>query len=328
MVGIYKIQNTINGKCYIGQSRNITKRWSTHRNAYKNPKNARYDIPLYRAMRKYGINAFTFVILEECTVANLNSLEQQYIKQYDAFWNGYNCTFGGDSGSGNNLDKERIRGIIEDLESTNLLHRDIATKWGVSTDMVQGLNTGRYWRHDRRYPIQTQYQRTSHAEHRIGMTNKHDIENFCIDCGAQIWYTSQRCPACAHQQRKQHSTSKCPDKDTLLAQLTQFQNFTAIAKIYNVSDNAVRKWCRQLGLPDKTSAYKPATAPKTKIRNIQIRPIHMLDIETNKVLQTFPSISEAEKYIRGRVTGAIQRVLKGGRPTAYGYKWVYADDNT
>ena len=28
MIGIYKITNNLNGHCYIGQSRNINKRWS------------------------------------------------------------------------------------------------------------------------------------------------------------------------------------------------------------------------------------------------------------------------------------------------------------
>lgn len=46
-VGIYKITNNINNKCYIGQSRNIEKRWRDHK--YSN-----LDYPLYRAFRKYG----------------------------------------------------------------------------------------------------------------------------------------------------------------------------------------------------------------------------------------------------------------------------------
>lgn len=30
-MGIYKIENLVNGKCYIGQSINITKRWNNHK---------------------------------------------------------------------------------------------------------------------------------------------------------------------------------------------------------------------------------------------------------------------------------------------------------
>jgi len=31
MVGIYRIFNLANGKCYVGQSINIKKRWAAHR---------------------------------------------------------------------------------------------------------------------------------------------------------------------------------------------------------------------------------------------------------------------------------------------------------
>ena len=190
LVGIYKIQNAINGKCYIGQSRNIKHRWQAHKHAHNNPKAANYNVPLYCAMRKYGIDNFQFDVLQECTVAELNHLEQVYIKAYDSFWNGYNCSFGGDSSAIQTLDKPQLKGILSDLENTDLLHREIATKWGVSTETVQGINTGRYWRQDRTYPIQTRYKRSVHPEHRVGMINKHDIVKHCIDCGARIWYTS------------------------------------------------------------------------------------------------------------------------------------------
>ena len=328
MVGIYKIQNAINGKCYIGQSRNIKHRWQAHKHTHSNPKAANYNAPLYCAMRKYGIDNFQFDVLQECTVAELNHLEQVYIKAYDSFWNGYNCSFGGDSSAIQTLDKPQLKGILSDLENTDLLHREIATKWGVSTETVQGINTGRYWRQDRTYPIQTRYKRSVHPEHRVGMINKHDIVKHCIDCGARIWYTSTRCPLCEKKRRQQNSTSRCPDKPTLLSQLQQLQNFSAVAKIYGVSDNAVRKWCRQLGIPDKTSAYKPSKPTKPKVCTIQIRPVNMIDIETDAILHTFPSVSAAEQHLRGKETGAIIHALKSTNPTAYGYKWVYADENT
>ena len=32
--------------------------------------------------------------------------------------------------------------------------------------------------------------------------------------------------------------------------------FTKIAELYGVSDNAIRKWCRKMGLPDKSTHIK------------------------------------------------------------------------
>lgn len=66
MIGIYKITNNINGKVYIGQSIDINKRWKEHKYRSQIP-NKEYDKYLYRAFRKYGLENFTFEILEECT---------------------------------------------------------------------------------------------------------------------------------------------------------------------------------------------------------------------------------------------------------------------
>jgi group I intron endonuclease len=63
--GIYKITNKINGKCYIGQSQHIEKRWTDHKTASHNQNDKGYEYPLYRAFRKYGIDNFTFEIIQE-----------------------------------------------------------------------------------------------------------------------------------------------------------------------------------------------------------------------------------------------------------------------
>ena len=98
MVGIYKITNTENGKCYIGQSRDIKARWQKHLSSYKSYP----DWELYRAFKKYGISKFTFEIVEECQIEELNEREIYWIAQYDSFNNGYNMTLGGEACNGTN----------------------------------------------------------------------------------------------------------------------------------------------------------------------------------------------------------------------------------
>lgn len=71
--GIYKIENLINHKCYIGQSVKIEQRWKNHKITAKNLNDKNYDNPLYRAIRKYGIENFSFEIIEECSVNELNN---------------------------------------------------------------------------------------------------------------------------------------------------------------------------------------------------------------------------------------------------------------
>ena len=81
MIGIYKITNKINQHCYIGQSRQIEKRWKRHIEVSNNKNAKEYQYPLYKAFRKYGIKNFLFEVIEECTVDLLNEKENYYIKR-------------------------------------------------------------------------------------------------------------------------------------------------------------------------------------------------------------------------------------------------------
>ena len=62
MIGIYKIENLLNGKVYIGQSINIEHRIYRHKKNYLNQNRVEFTKPLYRAFRKYGIDNFSFEV--------------------------------------------------------------------------------------------------------------------------------------------------------------------------------------------------------------------------------------------------------------------------
>lgn len=237
ITGIYKIENKINHKVYIGQSINITDRWRNHRSAYKDTSDKAYETHLYRSMRKYGIENFDFSIVEECLPSELNERERYWVSYYDSFFNGYNLTLGGDGATGGNVDKEKIKGIINDLLNTTLIQRQIAEKWQISEEMVQGINTGRYWKHDREYPIRKQKRRE---------------KCFCIDCGKEIYYGSTRCLPCENA----HRVKEKPVSREELKQLIRTTPFTTIGKMFGISDNAIRKWCKSFNLPSKSGEIK------------------------------------------------------------------------
>jgi group I intron endonuclease len=77
MIGIYRIKNLINGKCYYGSSKNIEKRWSKHKRELNN--NIHINCKLQRAWNKYGENNFSFEIVEECNINILLETEQKYL---------------------------------------------------------------------------------------------------------------------------------------------------------------------------------------------------------------------------------------------------------
>ena len=58
--------------------------------------------PLYLAFQKYGLENFSFEIIEECEPEQLNLKEQYWIDYYDSYNNGYNMTSGGETNYGDN----------------------------------------------------------------------------------------------------------------------------------------------------------------------------------------------------------------------------------
>ena len=86
MTGIYKITNEINGDCYIGSSKDIERRWKQH--LYLSQKQGkRSEYHLYRAFRKFGIENFSFAVLELCQEEQLIELEQKYYSIYNPTYN-------------------------------------------------------------------------------------------------------------------------------------------------------------------------------------------------------------------------------------------------
>lgn len=92
--GIYKIENLINGKIYIGQSIEIERRWQKHLAATD-------DFLIHKALRKYGKKNFSFTILEECDLLELDKKELFWIEKYNCIVpKGYNMIPGGSNGAG------------------------------------------------------------------------------------------------------------------------------------------------------------------------------------------------------------------------------------
>lgn len=90
---IYVIKNKINGKCYVGKTKNPDKRLYEHKRLVGKKRHKLYD-----AIQHYGWDNFDFIILDQTTPEKINDLEILYIKKYNTILEGYNYTIGGDGG--------------------------------------------------------------------------------------------------------------------------------------------------------------------------------------------------------------------------------------
>lgn len=75
---VYQIKNTLNGRVYIGSTRNLKKRWAEHRRDLM--ANKHHSQKLQNAWNKYGEDSFEFSILEVVLdLENLLGQEQHWI---------------------------------------------------------------------------------------------------------------------------------------------------------------------------------------------------------------------------------------------------------
>lgn len=92
---IYKITNDINNKVYIGKTlSSIEKRFQEHKNDAKREEKS--NRPLYRAIRKYGIEHFFIEEIGKYPLDELEEKEIYWINYFQSYSNGYNATLGGD----------------------------------------------------------------------------------------------------------------------------------------------------------------------------------------------------------------------------------------
>lgn len=303
MIGIYKITNLINNKSYIGQSVDVHRRWKEHCRLSTNSLIA-------KKIQQYGKENFLFEIIEECQISELNKKEQYWIQYYDSMVpNGYNIAEDTDSTHTTYCfyDKEVVNDIFDLLLNSNLTQNQIANQTNTASSMVSRINTGNTHIQEKlTYPIRS-YNKNQH---------------YCIDCGTEISTTAIRCFECENK-RKRIITNR-PSKEELKELLLNYNgNFTQVGKLFGVSDNAIRKWCKKYNLSHYSKDYKIKQAIANNTISNKPKPVQMLDINTNQVLHTFTSLSEAGRFLNKSSTH-IGEVCNGICATAYGYKWRYA----
>lgn len=113
---VYRITNQVNGKVYVGVThRPFALRKAAH--VAKSRSGSRF--PIHAAMRKYGVNNFTFEVIEHVVdLPSLEAAEQRQIAQHNCMVpNGYNRTEGGGGMCGLQQSSESIEKRLATIAS-------------------------------------------------------------------------------------------------------------------------------------------------------------------------------------------------------------------
>lgn len=244
MIGIYKIENLINHKKYIGQSVHIERRWVEH----CIPSNTSV---IANAIKEFGKENFSFQVIEECSQNELDQREAYWITFYDCIVpNGYNVAEYYGNGNYTNYyhkDKDTILAIIDDIKNCpELSLKAIGRKYNTNVSNISRINQGyTHFQPNEKYPLRE-----------IVITAA--LKNYCLDCGKEISPNAIRCTPCENIHRKVPLEEMQVTREQL-KELIRTLPFTTIATQFQVSDNSIRKWCKKFNLPYKAREIKKYT---------------------------------------------------------------------
>ena len=95
-------------------------------------------------------------------------------------------------------------------------------------------------------------------------------------------------------------------------------NFTKVGSFYGISDNAIRKKCKNFDLPYHSSDYKQKKEKKPYKKQVV-----QIDKNTKEIIHIYKSIAEAARAVGASKGSHITEVCQGKLKTAHGFCWQY-----
>lgn len=309
MIGyIYKCVCLITEKVYIGQTiQKYEERWKDHNLEAFNDNLPSYNYKFHKAIRKFGPENFKWSVIETVSCENvenlleiLNSLEIKYINQYNSYYDGYNSTEGG---------KSRLR-EYKQVISYNENGRKLK-------EFESAIDAGKY------YNIDAQQVRRCCGRHTkcVFINNKKIVFRYFGDI-----YSLEE----IEQVKKHKVPKKINAFDLDGALLKSFNSIDEASKYYNVRKQRIITCCNKETNCVKSqngkiifrfSGENCSTYELNLAKDVQFgsKPVCCIDLKTNKILDTYSSISEAEKIYKIQ-RGKISLACNGKRRSAGKYK--------
>lgn len=285
--GIYKFENLINHKIYIGQSTQLEERYKQHKS-----KSNTVDKRFYDAVRKYGWDNFSYEILEYCQPEELNDREVYYVSYYDSYNNGYNATPGGDNiGKHASISVQQYSLSGKFIKEYNSM-KEASKATGVSVNMLTRCCKGRT-NHAGLY----QWKYTNDKEKEIKYIKQ---ENVCLRNRKILQYN-------------------------LNGELIRiYDTLEEASKLTNTSKSLITNNCKRKHSNTANGyVWRYEDSPLQENEKIPLKEKKVLQYDLNgNFLQEYQSLTEASK-ITGINLGNIGSVCQGKRDTAGNYRWKY-----
>lgn len=293
MTGIYRIENLINHKNYIGQSVRIDARWNAHMQLAFEPSSISYNYPLYKAIRKYGLENFNFTILEECLEQELDEKEIYWIKIFDSYGkHGYNQTSGG-SGYRKAPPEQVITLFTKGYSVEDLcLYFDVSKTTII--EILHNANLG-YMTQEEKNKIQPACK---------------IVEQYDLDGNLLNIYYSEGAAAKSIRASRPAISNTCRTHGTVNGYIWKFQN-----------DNFTGKQiAEKLKIAEQERKEKVITAVQERCS----KKVNQYTCD-GKYLKTYSSVTDAGRSL-GKSHGCIARVCRGEGKLSYGFIWKYVSD--
>jgi hypothetical protein len=162
---VYKLENLINGKVYVGQTQNFKQRKMAHRHMMSQGHSNRW---IKADVEQYGMENFSMSILEECSPDELDEKEVYWIDKLKSYQReyGYNNSMGGKNHVVMSEQSKRLMSLAFRGEKSNTatiteatantivylllaggsIH-GIAKQLGISHKIVESIRSKRKWKH-------------------------------------------------------------------------------------------------------------------------------------------------------------------------------------
>lgn len=181
---------------------------------------------------------------------------------------------------------------------------------------------------------------SDHARFHSGQYSKLICDNGVYEC-IELFY-DKICPYCkesftTRDKRKIFCSRKCsdlfhrivkrPDRDKLLNLLKE-KSFVEVGKIYNVTDNTIRKWCRAYNILEEITDYKKKIVELNKRsrepKGVLISKPILQYTKEGQFIKEYISATEAARQMGNEnYMSNISRCANGKRKTANKYVWKW-----